>query len=79
MVRMCCRTHWSRPCGARADGDEVDNLEGWLLRIAHHTSLDFLRGKSRNPIVPLTADAEAAPIPEADMVAVGVQDIPAAT
>jgi RNA polymerase sigma factor (sigma-70 family) len=58
---------------AQADGTEVDNFEGWLLRIAHHASLDFLRGKSRNPIVPLTADDEAAPIPEADMVAVGVQ------
>lgn len=58
---------------ARADGTEVDNFEGWLLRIAHHTSLDFLRGKSRNPIVPLTAGAEAAPIPEADIVAVSVQ------
>jgi RNA polymerase sigma factor (sigma-70 family) len=58
---------------ARADGMEVDNFEGWLLRIAHHTSLDFLRGKSRNPTFALTADAEAAPIPEADIVAVGVQ------
>ncbi len=58
---------------ALADGTEVDNFEGWLLRIAHHTSLDFLRGKSRNPIVPLDPDAEAAPIPEADIVAVGVQ------
>jgi RNA polymerase sigma factor (sigma-70 family) len=58
---------------ARADGTEVDNFEGWLLRIAHHTSLDFLRGKSRNPIVPLTADAEAAPLPEADMVAVSIR------
>ncbi len=58
---------------ARADGTEVDNFEGWLLRIAHHTSLDFLRGKSRNPTVPLTADAEVAPIPEADIVAVSVQ------
>jgi hypothetical protein len=58
---------------ARADGTEVDNFEGWLLRIAHHTSLDFLRGKSRNPIIPLTADVEVAPIPEADMVAVSVQ------
>lgn len=57
---------------ARADGTEVDNVEGWLLRIAHHTSLDFLRGKSRSPIVPLTADAEAAPMPEADVVAIGV-------
>jgi RNA polymerase sigma factor (sigma-70 family) len=58
---------------ARADGTEVDNFEGWLLRIAHHTSLDFLRGKSRNPIVPITADAETAPIPEADIVAVSLQ------
>jgi RNA polymerase sigma factor (sigma-70 family) len=58
---------------ALAEGAEVDNFEGWLLRIAHHTSLDFLRGKSRNPIVPLTAEAEATPIPEADIVAVGVQ------
>ena len=58
---------------ARADGVEVDNIEGWLLRIAHHTSLDFLRGKSRNPFVPLTEDAEAAPIPETDIVAVSVQ------
>ena len=58
---------------ARADGTEVDNVEGWLLRIAHHTSLDFLRDKSRNPIVPLTADDEAAPMPEADIVVVSVQ------
>jgi RNA polymerase sigma factor (sigma-70 family) len=58
---------------ARADGVEVDNIEGWLLRIAHHTSLDFLRGKSRYPVVPLTEDAEAAPIPETDIVAVSVQ------
>ena len=58
---------------ARAEGTEVDNFEGWLLRIAHHTSLDFLRGRFRNPIVPLTAEAEATPIPEADIVAVSVQ------
>ncbi|MEO8998121.1 MAG: sigma-70 family RNA polymerase sigma factor [Rhodanobacter sp.] len=58
---------------ARADGTEVENFEGWLLRIAHHTCLDFLRSKSRNPIVPLIADAEAAPIPEADIVEVSFQ------
>ena len=28
---------------ARAQGAEVDNLEGWLFRIAHNASLDFLR------------------------------------
>jgi RNA polymerase sigma factor (sigma-70 family) len=58
---------------ARADGTEVDNFEGWLLRIAHHTSLDFLRGKSRHPIVSIDSHDEAAPMPEADMVAVSVQ------
>jgi RNA polymerase sigma factor (sigma-70 family) len=56
---------------ARAEGAGVDNLEGWLFRIAHNTSLDFLRHKSRNTVVPLTEDVEATPIPEADIVAVG--------
>ena len=58
---------------ARADGAEVENVEGWLLRIAHHTSLDFLRGRSRNPVVPLTDQDQAAPIPETDLVAISVQ------
>src|ERR1700712_148725 len=57
---------------ARADGTEVEKGEGWPLRIGHHTSLDFLRGKSRNPIVPITADDETAQIPEADIVAVSL-------
>lgn len=56
---------------ARAQGAEVDNLEGWLFRIAHHASLDFLRHRSRNTVVPLTEDIEATPIPEADIVEVG--------
>jgi RNA polymerase sigma factor (sigma-70 family) len=56
---------------ARAEGAGVDNLEGWLFRIAHNASLDFLRHKSRNTVVPLTEDVEATPIPEADIVAVG--------
>jgi RNA polymerase sigma-70 factor (ECF subfamily) len=58
---------------ARAEGGGVDNLEGWLFRIAHHASLDFLRRRSRNTVVPLTEDLEAAPMPQADIVEVGFQ------
>jgi RNA polymerase sigma-70 factor (ECF subfamily) len=58
---------------AQAQGAEVDNLEGWLFRIAHNASLDFLRDRSRNTVVPLTEDIEAEPIPEADIVAIGFQ------
>ena len=55
---------------ARAQGVGVDNLEGWLFRIAHNASLDFLRDRSRNTVVQLTEDLEAAPIPEKDIVAI---------
>ena len=55
---------------ARAEGANVDNLEGWLFRIAHNTSLDLLRRRSRNTVAPLIKDFEAAPMPEADIVAV---------
>jgi len=58
---------------ARAQGAEVDNLEGWLFRIAHNASLDFLRGRSRNTVVPLTEDVEAAPMAEEDVVAISFQ------
>ena len=55
---------------ARTQGAAVDNLEGWLFRIAHNASLDFLRDRSRNTVVPLTEDLEATPIPEVDIVAI---------
>ncbi|HEV7775246.1 MAG TPA: sigma-70 family RNA polymerase sigma factor [Luteibacter sp.] len=58
---------------ARAQGTSVENLEGWLFRIAHNTSLDFLRERSRNTFVPLTEDIEAAPMPEAEIVAISFQ------
>jgi RNA polymerase sigma factor (sigma-70 family) len=58
---------------ARAQGAGVDNLEGWLFRIAHNASLDFLRDRSRNTVVALTDDVEATPIPEADIVAISFQ------
>ena len=60
----------SKALHARAQGAGVDNLEGWLFRIAHNASLDFLRDRSRNTVVPLAEDVEAAPIPEADIVAI---------
>ena len=56
---------------ARSQGTHVDNLEGWLFRIAHNASLDFLRGKARNTVVPLTDDIEAGPIAGPDIVTVG--------
>jgi RNA polymerase sigma factor (sigma-70 family) len=58
---------------ARAQGAEVDNLEGWLFRIAHNSSLDFLRDRSRNTVVPFAEEVESAPIPEADIVAISFQ------
>jgi RNA polymerase sigma-70 factor (ECF subfamily) len=58
---------------ARAQGAAVDNLEGWLFRVAHNASLDFLRARARSTVVPLTDDVEAAPMPDADVVAIGFQ------
>ncbi len=58
---------------ARAQGIEVDNFDAWLYRIAHNTSLDFLRDKSRNTVVPLIDDVAAAPLPEAYVVAISFQ------
>lgn len=58
---------------ARAQGTEVDNFDAWLYRIAHNTSLDFLRDKSRNTVVALTDEVEAAPLPEAFIVAISFQ------
>jgi RNA polymerase sigma factor (sigma-70 family) len=58
---------------ARAQGAGVDNLEGWLFRIAHNASLDFLRDRSRSAAVPLTEELVAAPLPEAEIVTISFQ------
>jgi len=58
---------------ARAEGIEVENLGGWLLRIAHNTSLDFLRQRARSNVVPLTEEIEDAAMPEPDILMVGFQ------
>jgi len=59
---------------ARAEGGaEVENLEGWLYRIAHNTSLDFLRERKHSKVVPITDELEAQPMPEAYVVAISFQ------
>lgn len=56
---------------AQADGETIDNLDGWLYRIAHNASLDFLRRRNRHVVVPLTEDIEAAPLPRTELGAIG--------
>lgn len=57
---------------ARGDGAAVGDLEAWLFRIAHNTSIDLLRRRARNRVVPLTEEFNATPV-EADIVAVSFQ------
>ena len=58
---------------AREQGIAAENFEGWMYRIAHNASLDFLRERARHVVVPLTDDIEASPLPEAFTLAIGVQ------
>lgn len=58
---------------ARVEGTAVENLEAWLLRIVHNTSLDFLRRRSRDKVVFLDDVPEGTATVEIDTVAVGFQ------
>jgi RNA polymerase sigma-70 factor (ECF subfamily) len=55
---------------ARAEGMPVDDMEAWLLRIAHNTCLDFLRHRSRHKVVPITEAPEDASTPDPHIVEV---------
>jgi RNA polymerase sigma factor (sigma-70 family) len=55
---------------AQEEGLVVDNLEVWLLRIAHNTCLDFVRRRTRHTVVPLTDDLEALPMGDTDMLVI---------
>lgn len=53
--------------GARPAAGEIANAEGWLFRIAHNASLDFLRARARRNVVPFTdlsEDASENPDPD---------------
>jgi RNA polymerase sigma-70 factor (ECF subfamily) len=44
--------------GARSAIAGIDNIEGWLFRIAHNACLDFLRARARSNTVPITDETE---------------------
>lgn len=58
---------------ARAQGAVVESLDGWLVRIAHNSCLDFLRRRARTDVVPLADYSDEAAMPETDIVTVGFQ------
>jgi len=58
---------------ALRDGAAVESPEAWLLRIAHHACLDFLRGRSRRVVVPLDDDIADPAAHAPDIAAVGFQ------
>lgn len=56
---------------ARAAGVSIANLHGWLYRVAHNASLDFMRKRARMDVVELTEDMAADDHPPPGMAAIG--------
>ena len=57
---------------ARSSAADIANVEGWLFRVAHNASLDFLRARARIQEVPLIEDMEPGTEgPQPDIVAIG--------
>src|SRR5262249_20110178 len=44
----------------------IDNLEGWLFRIAHNAALDFLRRRSRHEVVRANEDPDMIVDPDSE-------------
>lgn len=60
--------------GARPSIAGIDNIEGWLFRIAHNASLDFLRARARTDVVPLTEEMMPSfESPQSDAIAASFQ------
>ncbi len=56
---------------ARAAGQEIDNYEGWLFRVAHNACLDLLRRSRRIAAEPLSEDEVASQLPSPDAATLG--------